>query len=140
MPRSSALWTTWRVAARSMRPPKLLQPRPTTETCRPDFPRFLCFIRSASPISSIGEGRENFVECGQLVAVDRVGHEDRCVETGSVPFAEAVTHFRGRTVERVVGDPPVGQITRDVVLTVLGEGALDRPHLLAVTRFLPVVA
>ena len=38
-------------AARSMRPPKLLQPRPTTETCRPDFPRLRCSIRSPDRIS-----------------------------------------------------------------------------------------
>src|SRR6516164_3999348 len=119
MPRSSALWTTLRVAARSMRPPKLLQPRPTTETWRPDFPRFLCSIRP--PIGSVGEGREDFVECGQLVAVDRIRHEHRRVETGSVPLAEPVAHFRGGTVERVVGDPPVGQIARDIVAAVLGE-------------------
>src|SRR3954447_2428252 len=50
MPRSIALWTTLRVASRSMRPPKLLQPRPTTETRRPDFPRLRsCIARRSSP-------------------------------------------------------------------------------------------
>src|SRR5690348_13023909 len=39
MPRSSALWITRRVASSSMRPPKLLQPRPIAETRRPDVPR-----------------------------------------------------------------------------------------------------
>src|SRR5579864_1593719 len=38
MPRSIALWMTLRVASRSMRPAKLLQPRPTSETLRPDLP------------------------------------------------------------------------------------------------------
>src|SRR5580692_2816022 len=42
MPRSSALWTTFFVASKSMRPPKLLQPRPTTDTSRPDRPRLRC--------------------------------------------------------------------------------------------------
>src|ERR1700761_2877807 len=42
MPRSSALWTTSFVASKSMRPPKLLQPRPTTDTRRPDRPRRRC--------------------------------------------------------------------------------------------------
>src|ERR1700756_2209127 len=42
MPRSSALWTTFFVASKSMRPPKLLQPRPTTDTKRPDRPRLRC--------------------------------------------------------------------------------------------------
>src|SRR5882757_11187263 len=44
MPRSSALWTTLREAARSIRPPKLLQPSPTSETRRPDVPRLRCFM------------------------------------------------------------------------------------------------
>src|SRR6185312_15451812 len=47
MPRSSALWTTRRVASRSMRPPKLLQPSPTSVTDRPDFPR----LRSSTLLS-----------------------------------------------------------------------------------------
>src|SRR3954452_3284492 len=42
MPRSSALWTTARVAAMSIRPPKLLHPSPTAETIRPDRPRLRC--------------------------------------------------------------------------------------------------
>src|SRR5829696_382132 len=45
MPRSIALCTTLRVASRSMRPPKLLQPRPTTDTRRPDLPRFRSCMR-----------------------------------------------------------------------------------------------
>src|SRR5216683_1794497 len=44
MPRSSALWTTLREASRSIRPPKLLQPSPTSETSRPDVPRLRCFM------------------------------------------------------------------------------------------------
>src|SRR5438876_8635388 len=38
MPASSAASTTARVASRSMRPPKLLQPSPTTETSGPSRP------------------------------------------------------------------------------------------------------
>src|SRR5208282_6132370 len=135
MPRSSALWTTLRVAARSMRPPKLLQPRPTTDTRRPDFPRLRCSIRSSG-----GEGREYFVECRQLAAVDRIGDEDRGVEARSVPRGELVAYFRGRAAERVVGDPAVRQIARNVVASVLGEGLLDRRHLLTVAGFLPIIA
>src|ERR1700741_1677082 len=39
MPRSSALWITLREPSRSTRWPKLLQPRPTAETRRPEPPR-----------------------------------------------------------------------------------------------------
>src|SRR5436190_12612023 len=46
MPASSARWTTRRVASKSMRPPKLLQPRPTSDTRRPERPRFLISIAS----------------------------------------------------------------------------------------------
>src|SRR5262249_34699664 len=47
MPRSSALWTTFCVAAKSMRPPKLLQPSPTADTRRPELPRFRCSTRAS---------------------------------------------------------------------------------------------
>src|SRR3569623_1349578 len=39
MPRSSARWITLREASRSIRWPKLLQPRPTADTRRPEPPR-----------------------------------------------------------------------------------------------------
>src|ERR1700760_557437 len=39
MPRSIALWITLREVSRSVRWPKLLQPRPTAETRRPELPR-----------------------------------------------------------------------------------------------------
>src|ERR1700756_5031448 len=116
MPRSSALWTTLRVAARSMRPPKLLQPRPTTETRRPDFPRFRCSIRSSG-----GKGRENLVQCGQLVAVDRVGDEHRRVEASGVPFAKPVANLCGWAGKTVVGNPAVSQIFWDVIVAMVGE-------------------
>src|SRR5215218_4421766 len=38
-PRSIALWITLREVSRSVRWPKLLQPRPTAETRRPEPPR-----------------------------------------------------------------------------------------------------
>src|SRR5215470_10283447 len=47
IPRSSAFATTARAPARSTRLPKLLQPRPTAETWRPEWPRF----RSSTPPS-----------------------------------------------------------------------------------------
>ena len=49
--------------------------------------------------SSGGERREDFFQCDQLVAVDRVGHEHRRVETGSVPFPEPVANFSGRAIK-----------------------------------------
>src|SRR5215831_10345597 len=39
MPRSIALWITFREVSRSVRWPKLLQPRPTAETRKPEPPR-----------------------------------------------------------------------------------------------------
>src|SRR5215471_9191638 len=47
MPRSSAVSTTRRDAARSMRPPKLLPPSPTTDTSRAELPS-LRFCMSGS--------------------------------------------------------------------------------------------
>src|SRR6516162_3773282 len=99
MPRSSALWTTFFVASKSVRPPKLLQPRPTTDTRRPDLPRFLCSIRS--PARSVDKSSKNFLKRGQLTAIDRVGDEHRGIEPRGVPLAEAVAHLGGAPVECV---------------------------------------
>src|SRR3954468_16477429 len=49
MPRSSAASMTARVPARSRRRPKLLQPRPTAETVRPDAPRGFCRMTPGCP-------------------------------------------------------------------------------------------
>src|ERR1043165_2028050 len=57
MPRSIALWITLREVSRSVRWPKLLQPRPTAETRRPEPPRLrICMDRSCG-----GEGRDRAV-------------------------------------------------------------------------------
>src|SRR6266550_6344183 len=52
MPRSIALWITLREVSRSVRWPKLLQPRPTAETRRPEPPR----LRICMEWSCSGEG------------------------------------------------------------------------------------
>src|SRR5207253_5619564 len=53
-PTSIARWITFREASRSVRWPKLLQPRPTAETRRPEPPRLrICMI---DPVG--GEDRE----------------------------------------------------------------------------------
>src|SRR3954447_15571108 len=59
MPRSIALWITFREDSRSVRWPKLLQPRPTAETRRPEPPRLrICMDRSC------GMGRGDERHCG----------------------------------------------------------------------------
>src|ERR1700690_322964 len=48
-PRSIALWITLREVSRSMRWPKLLQPRPTAETRKPEPPRLrICMDQSCA--------------------------------------------------------------------------------------------
>src|SRR2546430_6863414 len=55
MPRSIALWITLREVSRSVRWPKLLQPRPTAETRRPEPPRLrICMI---DPVGMVGRKR-----------------------------------------------------------------------------------
>src|ERR1700712_2430973 len=51
MPASIASFTTFLEASRSIRPPRLLQPRPISETRRPERPRLRIFMRwiSLSP-------------------------------------------------------------------------------------------
>src|SRR5213593_3895632 len=52
MPRSIALWMTLREVSRSVRWPKLLQPRPTAETRRPEPPRLrICMDRSCGMVA-----------------------------------------------------------------------------------------
>src|SRR5215213_5497151 len=55
MPASSALLTTAAVASASMRPPKLLQPMPTTDTCNPERPRLRYSMRASPRRESPGE-------------------------------------------------------------------------------------
>src|SRR5882672_8584336 len=60
MPRSIALWITLRELSRSVRWPKLLQPRPTAETRRPEPPRLrICMDRSCGK-----KAREEGRHCG----------------------------------------------------------------------------
>src|SRR5450755_4540302 len=55
-PRSIALWITLREVSRSVRWPKLLQPRPTAETRRPEPPRLRicmdCPVRCGREVGS----------------------------------------------------------------------------------------
>src|SRR3954463_14593936 len=61
-PRSIALWITLREVSRSVRWPKLLQPRPTAETSRPEPPRLrICMI---DPVRK-GGGRADIVACAR---------------------------------------------------------------------------
>src|SRR3954452_21238271 len=54
IPRSIALWITLREVSRSVRWPKLLQPRPTADTRRPEPPRLrICMI---DPVGVAREG------------------------------------------------------------------------------------
>src|ERR1700755_2633134 len=61
-PRSIARWITLREVSRSVRWPKLLQPRPTAETRRPEPPRLrICMIDAR--ILKGNEARRD-VHCG----------------------------------------------------------------------------
>src|SRR3954447_15072671 len=55
MPSSSAASTTARVRSRSTRPPKLLQPSPTTETVSPEAPSWRYSIGKRPSIDGPGE-------------------------------------------------------------------------------------
>src|SRR5581483_323108 len=67
MPRSSALWITFRVASRSMRPPKLLQPRPMAETRRPDAPR----LRISNGVVLVQKAGSEGQQAGDILAAFR---------------------------------------------------------------------
>src|SRR5215510_13953661 len=62
MPRSIALWITLREVSRSVRWPKLLQPRPTAETRSPEPPRLrICMDRSCG--GAKGQGGAIILAC-----------------------------------------------------------------------------
>src|SRR5712691_4694677 len=66
MPASSAACTTRRVAARSRRVPKLLQPRPTSETRSPVCAKFRCSMSGAGkPKHARGVAAEDQVAIGR---------------------------------------------------------------------------
>src|ERR1700684_568916 len=67
MPRSIALWITLREASRSMRWPKLLQPRPTAETRRPEPPR----LRICMEYPVMRNGRDRVTWCPAAPAAAR---------------------------------------------------------------------
>src|SRR4029453_5632439 len=70
MPRSIALWITLREVSRSVRWPKLLQPRPTAETRRPEPPRLrICMDRSCGKHAGRG---------GVIVARADTPRKQRC--------------------------------------------------------------
>src|ERR1700731_4875699 len=53
-PRSMALWITLREVSRSVRWPKLLQPRPTAETRRPEPPRLRICMDGSCEVGTRG--------------------------------------------------------------------------------------
>src|SRR5580700_5392053 len=56
-PRSIALWITLREVSRSQRWPKLLQPRPTAETRRPEPPRLRICMDQSCETGALETGR-----------------------------------------------------------------------------------
>src|ERR1017187_9686264 len=72
MPASIALSTTLRDASTSMfaTNPKLLHPRPTTETCNSEFPSFLCFTLDPFPWNDIWDARPSVPE-------SQIAHNER---------------------------------------------------------------
>src|SRR5258708_22747556 len=116
MPRSSALCTTLREASRSMRPPKLVQPSPTSETSRPDFPRLRCFT-----VMSFRYVRRSTQQCFCMMAevvVDEVGDEIIGVVVALVPAqAELLVRVAAGRLEelgaKLLGEEFVGEALID---------------------------
>src|SRR5918997_6153534 len=113
MPRSSALYTTRRVASRSMRPPKLLQPRPTTDARRSDRPMLRCC--TSVPLKNCVAGNP---PSDQMM---RNGHAHRAAQPVRVAAVEHEGDFVAREPAPVLkfvaveGDLP-------------GEGLADAAH------------
>src|SRR3954451_10135181 len=109
-PRSIARWITLREVSRSVRWPKLLQPRPTAETRRPEPPRLrICMIdaRSLKGARS-AEGRALWPACRGAAR-----HQDT-LEThhGTHGRSEQGTKKRPRSDAATDGDR-LGRMIRD---------------------------
>src|SRR5216683_949305 len=101
MPRSSALWTTLREASRSIRPPKLLQPSPTSETSRPERPRLRCFT-GAYPFASEEWSAQQFLRVMAEMVVDEAGDEIIGVVVALVaPQPELLARFPAGILEEL---------------------------------------
>src|SRR5690349_6438869 len=113
MPRSSALWITLRVASRSMRPPKLLQPRPIADTRRPDAPR-LRISKRRCPRSERKQPGDILAAFRRLVKIQQrsgghdAGRIDPSVALVIVPLDVAHVHRRrdAGDLENVAGVGP----------------------------------
>src|SRR5712664_2650011 len=102
MPRSSALWTTLREASRSMRPPKLLQPSPTTETSRPDLPRLRCFTTVCPFVGEAVRSAQEFARVMPQMVVDEAGDEIIGMVVALVPAqTQLLAGFPARFLEEL---------------------------------------
>src|SRR5260370_1149788 len=129
MPRSSALCTTFFVASKSMRPPKLLQPRPTTDTRRPDRPTLRCSNQCPFYLRELlrQPDRWDLARDDQVASggrphfLDRDAGGDfaqrhaflRCLEQAEVGGDEIDDAARG---ERAVADHPVLGVKDDLLV------------------------
>src|SRR5215469_8591060 len=93
MPRASATSTTRRDASKSMRPPKLLPPSPTTETSRVELPsRRICMTGSPRDgfdlprLARAHDGVEHRHAVQHILDRHRIGRlvEDRARERGEL--------------------------------------------------------
>src|SRR3970040_388317 len=76
MPASRAASTTCLVPSRSSRPPKLLQPRPTTETTRSEFPTLRSSIVRTlpAPVGSVDAMEASLASlAGRVIAIAGAG-------------------------------------------------------------------
>src|ERR1700760_3104231 len=103
MPRSSALWITARVAASSIRPPKLLQPSPMADTRSPDRPRLRISMAPDSPDASRRQVRPRVAR--RQIVMSRATRSAAVAPGGRIE----VEHWpRGHDAGRI--DPPVAHV------------------------------
>src|ERR1700753_3416609 len=89
MPRSIALWITLREVSRSVRWPKLLQPRPTAETRRPEPPRLR--ICMGYPV------RRDVRNGGAIVARRSGRRKARSVAAGATQASQIASNVSAQT-------------------------------------------
>src|SRR4029078_1438619 len=85
-PRSIALWITLREVWRSVRWPKLLQPRPTAETRRPEPPRLrICMDRSCGMVAGGGAHCGPRYRAGQAAASSAIALGSHAAQKEAAP-------------------------------------------------------
>src|SRR5215472_10366848 len=85
------------------------------------------------------EGSDQLLEGDHLIALRGRRYDDERLHSGLAPRGDAVAHLRGRTEQRDVAQPALGQGGAHRVVVAARDRGADRAHLVFVSGLDPVV-